>query len=160
MQTNISGRWRQMKLLTLCVFSLFLAFTGLKQSLEWGLFVCPTDIIEKKHWRVRQWQKNQRWKGLEPIRMLRGTIWCAHEQHGTTFLHLFFSTCFWKTTLIWAKNTVMDKARYPLLLTNVYSSTTFSLMHVLSWDDHMAHTDVVEDKVGVCWNDPSMAAVR
>lgn len=33
-------------------------------------------------------------------------------------------------------------------------------MHVLSWDDHMANTNVFADRVGVFWNDPSMDAFR
>lgn len=35
----------------LVVFSLFLSLAGLKQSVEVGLFVCPTEMIEtdKRH---------------------------------------------------------------------------------------------------------------
>lgn len=56
------------------------------------------------------------------------------------------------------KNT--DETGCPLVLTNAHSCTTRSRMPVLPGGDHMAHTDVVADRMGVFLNDPSMEAVR
>lgn len=56
------------------------------------------------------------------------------------------------------KNT--DETGRPLLLTNAHSCTARSRMPVRSGGDHMAHTDVVADRMGVFLKDPSMEAVR
>lgn len=44
----------------------------------------------------------------------------GYEQRETTFLHLFFRTCFRKTPLVSMKNTIADEAGCPLALTNAH----------------------------------------
>lgn len=44
----------------------------------------------------------------------------GYEQCETTFLHLFFRTCFRKTPLVSMKNTIADEAGCPLVLTNAH----------------------------------------